>query len=66
MVEVEAVELAVAHEVDAGLLLRVQHHPRCVEQRLVGGRRDEPVRDRVGADDGGLDQAIIIMSSLDG
>ena len=37
MVDVEAVELAVADQVDAGLLLRVDDDPRGVDQRLLRG-----------------------------
>ena len=37
MVDVEAVKLAVAHHVDAGLLLGVQHDPRGIDQPLLGG-----------------------------
>ena len=55
MVDVEAVQLAVADQVDAGLLLRVDDDARRVGQRLLGGRGGEPVGQRIGADDGGLD-----------
>ena len=55
MVEVEAVELAVADHVDAGLLLGGDDHPGGVDQALLGWRGRQPVGHRVGADDGGLD-----------
>ena len=58
MVDVEAVELAVAHEIDAGLLLRVDHDARRVDHRLLGRQRAEPVRKRIGADDGRLDAQV--------
>jgi hypothetical protein len=37
VVDVEPVQLAVADDVDAGLLLRVDDHARRVDQRLFGG-----------------------------
>jgi hypothetical protein len=52
MVDVEAIELAVAHEVDAGLLLPMEHDARGVDERLLRRRRSKPVRDRIRADDG--------------
>ena len=55
MVDVEAVELAVAHQVEAGLLLGVDHDAHGVGQRLLRGRGGEPVGQRVRADDGGED-----------
>ena len=55
MVDVEAVQLAVAHQVDAGLLLRVEHDAHGVDERLLGRRGGEPVGHRVGADHRGLD-----------
>ena len=55
MVDVEAIKLAVAHEIDAGPLLGVQHHPRRIHQRLFRRRRGEPIRNRIRADNGGLD-----------
>ena len=57
MIHVEAVELAVAHEIDAGLLLRMDDDARRVDHRLLGRQRAEPVRERIGADDGRLDDA---------
>ena len=53
MIDVEAVELAVAHEVDAGALLRRDHHARRIDQRLLRRRARQPVRQRIGADHGG-------------
>jgi hypothetical protein len=55
VVDVEAVQLAVAHQVDAGLFLRIDDHAHRVGERLLGGRGGEPIGQRVGADDGGLD-----------
>ena len=55
MVHVEAVELAVADEIDAGLLLRVDDDARRVDHRLLGRQRAEPVGKRIRADDGRLD-----------
>jgi hypothetical protein len=55
MVEVEAVQLAVADDVDAGLLLGGDDDTGGVDQALLGRRGGEPVGHRVGADDGRLD-----------
>jgi hypothetical protein len=55
MVEVEAVELAVADDVDARRFLGGDDDARGVDQSLLGRRRREPVGHRVGADDRGLD-----------
>jgi hypothetical protein len=35
MIDIEAIELAVANEIDAGLLLRVDDNPRRVDERLL-------------------------------
>ena len=51
MVRVEAVELAVANQVDARPLLGVQHDPRRVGQRLLRRALNQPVGRRVGTDD---------------
>ena len=61
MIDVEAVEFAVADEIDAGLLLRVDDDARRVDQRLLGRQRAEPVRKRIGADDGGLDARLLVI-----
>ena len=61
MVDVEAVELAVAHHVDAALLLRVDDHACGVDQRLLRGVGHQPVGDRVRADDGGLDSGHALL-----
>ena len=50
MVRIEAIEFAVAHQVDAGQFLGVQHDPRGVGQRLFRRALDQPVRRRIGAD----------------
>jgi len=50
MVDVEAVELAVAHEIDAGALLCRDDHARRVDERLLRRRARQPVRQRIGAD----------------
>ena len=55
MVDVEAVELAVADQVEAGLLLGVDDDAHGVGERLLGGQRRQPVGQGIGADDGGLD-----------
>jgi hypothetical protein len=55
MVDVEAVQLAVADDVDAGRLLRRDDDPCRVDQALLGRRRDEPLGDRVRPDDRRLD-----------
>ena len=55
MIDVEAREFAIAHEIDAGLLLGVDHDARRVDQRLLRRQRQQPVRHRIGADHGGLD-----------
>ena len=55
MIHVEPVELAVADDIDAGLLLGVDHHARSIDERLLGGQGDEPFRNRVRPDNGGLD-----------
>ena len=49
MIDVEAIQLAVADEIDAGLLLRVDHDARGVDQRLLGreARRANPVPGRI-------------------
>src|SRR6185312_896821 len=55
VIDVEAIKLAVADQIDAGHLLGVDDDPRGVDQRLLGRQRDEPVRHRIGADGRGLD-----------
>jgi len=55
MVDVEAVELAVADQVDVGAFLGMQHHPGGVDQGLFGWIGGEPCRHRIGADHGGAD-----------
>ena len=55
MVDVEAVELAVADQVEAGLLLGMDDDAHGVGERLLRGRGREPVGQRVRADDGGQD-----------
>ena len=55
VVDVEARELAVAHHVDAGLLLGVQHHARRVDHRLLAGIGGEPIGNRIGPDHGRQD-----------
>jgi len=50
VIEVEAIQLAVADDVDPGLLLCRDHHARRVDQRLLRGRGGEPVGNRIGAD----------------
>ena len=55
MVDVEAVELAIGRQVDAGLALRVEDHAGGVDARLLAGQRGEPVGDRIRADRGGQD-----------
>ena len=59
MVHVEARKLSVADEVDAGLLLRMKHDPRRVDHGLLRGKRYEPFRHRIGADDGGKNSRCI-------
>ena len=54
MIDVEPIELAVADEIDPGLLLRLNNDARRVDQRLLGGQRHQPVRHRVRSDRGGL------------
>ena len=63
MVHVEAIELAVADEIDAGLFLRVDDDARCVDHRLLGGQRAEPVRKRIRTDDGRLDARVSAMNA---
>jgi len=55
MVEVEAVELAVADDIDAGGLLRGDDDAGRVDQALLRRRAQQPLRHRVRADDRGLD-----------
>jgi hypothetical protein len=55
MVDIEAVKLAVADDIDAGLLLGRDDDPGGVDQRLLRRRGDEPLRHRIGADDRRLD-----------
>ena len=55
MIDVEARKFAVAHEIDAGLLLGVDHDARRVDQGLLRRQRQQPVRHRIGADHRGLD-----------
>jgi hypothetical protein len=58
MIDVEPRELAVAHEIDAGALLRMDDDARRVDQRLLGRQGDEPLGHRIGADDGGQDAGL--------
>ena len=55
VINVEAVELAVADEVDAGPLLRREDDARGVDHRLLARAGGKPVGDRIGTDDGGQD-----------
>ena len=55
VVRVEAVEFAVADEVDAGAFLGVYDHARRVDEGAFGGRGGKPRRDGVGSDDGCAD-----------
>jgi hypothetical protein len=55
MVRIEAVQLAVAHQIDPRLLLRREDDARCIGKRLLGRRGGQPVGNRVRADDGGAD-----------
>jgi len=55
MVHIEAIELAVAHEVDTGLLLRVEDDARRVDHRLFGRQRAEPIGKRIRSYHGRLD-----------
>ena len=54
MIHVETIEFAVADEINPGFLLRRNNHARGVGQRLLGGKRNEPIRYGVGSDSGGL------------
>jgi len=49
VVDVEAVELAVAHHVDAGELLGADDHARGIHECLLAGRCDQPVGEWVRA-----------------
>ena len=49
VVDVEPGELAVGDDVDAGILLRLEHHRHGVGERLPRRHRRQPVRDRVTA-----------------
>ena len=55
VVDVEAVELAVGDDVDAGHLLGLEDDARGVDEGLLAGSGGEPVGDGIGADDGGED-----------
>ena len=55
VVDVEAVQLAVGGQVDAGLALGVEHHAGGIDEGLLGGQGLEPFRDGIGADGCGLD-----------
>ena len=59
MVDVEAVELAVGRQIDAGLTLDVEYDAGRIDHRLLAGQRGEPVGHRVGADGGGEDARAI-------
>src|ERR1700674_1984916 len=54
MVRVEAIELPVNRKIDACKLLQVQHHGGRVAQALLAGVSDEPLREWIAADQGGL------------
>ena len=47
MIHVEPIELAVAYEINAGVLLRVNDDARRVDHRLLGRQRSEPIREGV-------------------
>ena len=51
MIGVEAIELAVAHEIDPGALLHVEDDARGIDQRLLARVGDEPLGHRIGADE---------------
>ena len=55
VVDVEAVELAVGGQVDAGLVLDVENDARGVDDGLLGRKSREPVRNRIGTNGGGED-----------
>ena len=55
VVDVEAVQLAVGRQVDAGLALGVEHHAGGIDEGLFRGQGLEPFRDGIGADGRGLD-----------
>ena len=61
MIDVEAIKLAVAHQIDPGLLLGVDHDARRVDQRLLGWQRHQPVRHRIGADGGGENACVLLL-----
>jgi hypothetical protein len=54
MVDVEAVQLAVADHLHAGLFLDVDDEPGRIHQCLFRGAVDQPLGYGIGADDGGL------------
>ena len=64
MVDVEARELAVADEIDAGLFLGMDDDAGGIEQRLLGRQRRQPIRHRIGADHGGLDAWFGVAAGL--
>ena len=55
VVHVEPIQLPIRHQVDPRQLLGVKHDRGRVSQRLLAGKRREPVRNRVAADNSGLD-----------
>jgi hypothetical protein len=55
VVDVEAVELAVGRQVDAGLALEVEDDAGGVNHGLLARQGGEPVRHGIGADGGGED-----------
>jgi hypothetical protein len=56
VVDVEAIKLAVGDDIDAGEFLGFENNLGRINQRLLARRGHQPVRDGVGADDGGADR----------
>ena len=58
MIDVEAGELAVGRQVDAGLTLDVENHARGINHRLLTWEGGEPIWNRIGTDRGGEDAGL--------
>ena len=52
MIDVEAIQLAIRHDINAGEFLRFEHDTRCIRQCLLTWEREEPIRHGITSNDG--------------